>query len=104
MLLPPLCRFAEVDAVKWSMSALAYAMPTMRISMVGHGKIVRSAGRSGRPDTTNSMRKTRSIGPGIDRGMLVHEAQITGTKNALYKAFLDTPVLQLPQDCLLRNK
>jgi hypothetical protein len=33
--------------------------------------------------------------------MPVHEAQITGTKNALYKAFLDTLVLtlvELPTD------
>jgi hypothetical protein len=54
--------------VKWSMNALACAMPTIRISMEGRGKGVRNAVISGHPDMTNSMRRTPSTGPGIERG------------------------------------
>src|SRR2546428_1090796 len=54
--------------VKWSMNALACAMPTMRISMKGRGKVVRNAAISGRPDMTNSMRRSPSTGPDIERG------------------------------------
>jgi hypothetical protein len=64
----PLCRFAGAGDVKWSMNALACAMPTIRISMAGRGKVVRNAVISGRPDMTNSMRRTPSTGPGIERG------------------------------------
>ena len=63
----PMCRFAVAGDVKWSMNALADAIPTMRISMAGRGKVVRNAVISGRLDITNSMRRTPSTGPGIER-------------------------------------
>ena len=68
---PPLCRFVVAGDVKWSMNALAYAMPTTRISTEGRGKVVRNAAISGRPDITNSMRRTPSTGPDIERGTTV---------------------------------
>ena len=34
--------------------------------MEGRGKVVRNAGISGRHEITKSMRKTQSIGPGIE--------------------------------------
>jgi hypothetical protein len=60
------CRFCG-DA-KWSMNASACAIPTIRISMEGRGKVVRNAVMSGHLDITNSMRRTPSTGPGIERG------------------------------------
>jgi len=36
------------------------------------------------------MRKTRSIGQDIEWWWKVNEVQIPGTKNALYRAFLDS--------------
>jgi hypothetical protein len=39
------------------------------------------------------MRKTRSIGHGIEWWWQVNEVQISGTKNALYRAFLDSLTL-----------
>ena len=62
--------------------------------MAALGKAVRSAVRSGRHETTKGMRKTRSIGQDIEWWWKVNEVQIPGTKNALYRAFLDS--LQLP--------
>src|SRR2546426_11724511 len=50
------------------MNALAYAIPTMPISIEGRGKVVRSAALSGRQEIINSMRRTPSIGPDIERG------------------------------------
>jgi hypothetical protein len=58
--------------------------------MVGRGKVVRNAGSSGCHEMTHSTRKTPSIGRDIKAEEGCHEAQITGTKNALKKAFLDT--------------
>ena len=54
------------------------------------GKAVRSAVSSGRHEITKGMRKTRSIGQDIERWWKVNEVQIPGTKNALYRAFLDS--------------
>ena len=51
--------------------------------MVALGKAVRSAEISGHHEITNSMRKIRSIGQGI-------EAQIPGTQIAPQRAILDT--------------
>jgi hypothetical protein len=53
----------------------------MRISMGGLGKVARNAVISGRHEITNAMRRTLSIGHGIE-GADVKEAQIPGTKNA----------------------
>src|SRR5712691_6182751 len=78
----PLCRFEAAGDVKWSMSVLACVLPTMRISMVGRGKVVRNAVMSGRHERTKSMRRTLSIGQDIEGGD-VDEVQIPGTKNAL---------------------
>src|SRR5919201_266180 len=61
---------------KWSMSALACAIPTMRTSMVARGKAVRSAVSSGRHAITKGMRKTRLIGPDIEWFWQVKEHQI----------------------------
>jgi hypothetical protein len=72
------------------MSALACAIPTMKTSMVARGKAVRSAVSSGHHEITKGMRKTRSIGQDIERWWKVNEVQIPGTKDALYRAFLDS--------------
>ena len=69
--------------VKWSTNASACAIPTMKISMAAHGKAVKSAVSSGRHEITKGTRKTRSIGPNIERWWKVNEVQIPGTKNAL---------------------
>ena len=58
--------------------------------MRGRGHVVSNAGRSGRHAMTNATRQTPSIGRDIQAEEGCHEAQITGTKNALKKAFLDT--------------
>ena len=58
--------------------------------MVARGKAVRSAVSSGRHEITKGMRKTRSIGQDIERWWKVNEVQIPGTKDALYRAFLDS--------------
>jgi len=58
--------------------------------MAALGRAVRSAVRSGRHEITKGMRKTPSIGPDIERWWKVTEVQIPGTKNALYRAFLDS--------------
>ena len=50
--------------------------------MAGLGKVVSNAAISGRHEITKSMRRTQSIGQGIEGGD-VNEAQIPGTKNAL---------------------
>ena len=63
--------------------------------MAALGKAVRSAVSSGRHEITKGMRKTPSIGPDIERWWKVTEVQIPGTKNALYRAFLDS-LGQLP--------
>ena len=84
------CRFEEVGGAKWSTNVSVYAIPTMRISMAALGKAVRSAVSSGRHEITKGMRKTRSIGPDIEWWWKVTEVQIPGTKNALYRAFLDS--------------
>jgi len=60
--------------------------------MAALGRAVRSAVRSGRHEITKGMRKTPSIGPDIERWWKVTEVQIPGTKNALYRAFLDSLV------------
>ena len=62
--------------------------------MAALGKAVRSAVSSGRHETTKGMRKTRSIGQDIAWWWKVNEVQIPGTKNALYRAFLDSLGLQ----------
>src|SRR6266704_1152865 len=86
-------RFEGAGGAKLSTNASACAIPTMRISMVSLGKAVRSAVSSGRHEMTKCMRKTRSIGPNIECWWKVNEVQIPGTKNALYRAFLDSLVL-----------
>ena len=86
----PLCRVAVAVGAKWSMNALACAMPTTRTSMEGRGKVVKSAVISGRPGITNSMRRIPSTGPDIETRRQSHEVHITGTKNDIWKAFLDT--------------
>lgn len=58
--------------------------------MVALGRAVSSAVSSGRHEITKGMRKTPSIGPDIERWRKVTEVQIPGTKNALYRAFLDS--------------
>jgi hypothetical protein len=58
--------------------------------MAALGKAVRSAVSSGRHEITKGMRKTRSIGQDIEWWWTVNEVQIPGTKNALYRAFLDS--------------
>ena len=83
-------RFEGAGGAKWSMSALACAILTMRTSMAARGKAVRSAVRSGHHEITKGMRKTRSIGQDIERWWKVNEVQIPGTKDALYRAFLDS--------------
>ncbi len=62
----------------------------MKTSMAALGKAVRSAVSSGRHGITKGMRKTRSIGQDIEWWWKVNEVQISGTKNALYRAFLDS--------------
>src|SRR6266436_2609980 len=62
----------------------------MRTSMAALGKAVRSAVSSGRHEMTKGMRNTRSIGQDIEWWLKVSEVQIPGTKNALYRAFLDS--------------
>jgi hypothetical protein len=57
---------------------------------VALGKAVRSAVSSGRHEITNAMRRTRSIGQNIERCWKINEVQIPGTKDALYRAFLDS--------------
>ena len=61
--------------------------------MAARGKAVRSAVSSGSHAITKGMRKTRSIGPDIEWWWKVNEVQIPGTKNALYRAFLDSLIL-----------
>ena len=75
----PLCRFEAAGDVKWSMNGLACVIHTMRISMVGLGKVVRNAVISGRHAITKPMRRTPSIGQNIE-GWDVNEVQIPGTK------------------------
>ena len=62
----------------------------MRTSMAALGKAVRSVVRSGHHEITKGMRKTRSIGQDIEWWWKANEVQILGTKNALYRAFLDS--------------
>jgi hypothetical protein len=50
---------------------------------------------TGRHEMTKGMRKTRSIGQDIERWWKVNEVQIPGTKDAFYRPFLDSLVLQL---------
>jgi hypothetical protein len=83
-------RCEGAGGAKWSTSASACAILTMRTSMAALGKAVRSAVSSGRHEMTKGMRKTRSIGPDIEWWWKVNEVQIPGTKNALYRAFLDS--------------
>ena len=54
------------------------------------GKAVRSAVSFGRHEITKGMRKTRSIGQDIEWWWKANEAHISGTKKALYRAFLDS--------------
>ena len=61
--------------------------------MAARGKAVRSAVSSGHHEMTKGMRKTRSIGQDIERWWKVNEVQIPGTKDALYRAFLDSLVV-----------
>jgi len=58
--------------------------------MAALGKAVRSAVSSGRHEITKGMQQTRSIGQDIEWWWKVNEVQIPGTKNALYRAFLDS--------------
>ena len=62
--------------------------------MAARGKAGRRAVRSGRHEITKGMRKTRSIGQDIERWWKVNEAHIPGTKDALYRAFLDSLALR----------
>ena len=87
------CRFEGAGGATWSTSASACAMPTMRTSMAARGKAVRSAVRAGHHEITKGMRRTRSIGQDIEWWSKVDEVQIPGTKNALYRAFLDSLIL-----------
>ena len=91
-------RFEGAGGAKWSMSALACAIPTMKTSMVARGKAVRSAVSSGHHEITKDMRKTRSIGQDIERWWKVNEVQIPGTKDALYRASLDSLGLGTAED------
>ena len=84
------CRFEGTGGAKWSTSASACAIPTMRISTTALGKAVRSAVSSGHREIIKGMRKTRSIGRGIEWWWKGNEVQIPGTKIALYRAFLDS--------------
>jgi hypothetical protein len=61
--------------------------------MAARGTAVRSAVSAGRHEITKGMRKTRAIGQDIEWWWKVNEVQIPGTKNALYRAFLDSLVL-----------
>ena len=90
-------RFDGVGGAKWSTAASAGAIVTMRLSIGALGKAVRSAVSSGFHEMTNWRRKTRSIGQHIKRWGKVNEVQIPGTKNALYRAFLDSLVLGFPR-------
>ena len=58
--------------------------------MVARGTAVRSVVSSGRHEIIKGMRTTRSIGQDIEWWWKVNEVQIPGTKNALYRAFLDS--------------
>ena len=77
--MPRFVRFEEAGGAKWSTSGLVCAILTMRISMVGRGNVVRNAAIFGRHEITNAMRRTPSIGQGIE-GSDVNEAQNPGTK------------------------
>jgi hydroxymethylpyrimidine/phosphomethylpyrimidine kinase len=83
-------RFEGAGGAKWSTSASACVIPTMRTSMTARGKAVSSAVSSGRHEITKGMRKTRSIGQDIEWWWKVSEVHIPDTKNALYRAFLDS--------------
>lgn len=85
-------RFEGAGGAKWSTSASACVIPTMRTSMAARGKAVSSAVSSGRHEITKGMRKTRSIGQDIEWWWKVSEVHIPDTKNALYRAFLDSLV------------
>ena len=76
-------RVEGVGGAKWSTTASACAIPTMRLSLAALGKAVRNAGSSGHLEVTKRMRKTRSIDQQIERWWRVNEVQIPGTKNAL---------------------
>jgi hypothetical protein len=93
-------RFEGVDGAKWSMNASACAIRTMRISTTALGRVVSSAVSFGRHEITKGTRKTRSIGPNIERWWKGNEVEIPGTKNARQKAFLDA----LLQKSLLATK
>lgn len=58
--------------------------------MAARGKAVSSAVSAGHHEITKGMRKTRSIGQDIERWWKVNEVQIPGTKDPLYRAFLDS--------------
>ena len=62
----PFYRFEVAGDAKSSMSALACVIPTMRIGMVGRGKVVRNAEISGRHEITKSTPRIPSIGPDIE--------------------------------------
>ena len=83
-------RFEGAGGAKWSTSASACVIPTMRTSMAARGKAVSSAVSSGRHEITKGMRKTRSIGQDIEWWWKVSAVHIPDTKNALYRAFLDS--------------
>ena len=70
--------------------------------MAALGKAVSSAVSSGRHEITKGMRKTRSIGQDIERWWKVNEVQIPGTKDALYRAFLDSLILSRAYETNLR--
>jgi hypothetical protein len=88
-------RFEGVDGAKWSMNASVCAIRTMRISTTALGRVVSSAVSFGRHEITKGTRKTRSIGPNIERWWKGNEVEIPGTKNARQKAFLDALGLPL---------
>ena len=72
--------------------------------MAARGKAVRSAVSSGRHEITKGMRKTRSIGQDIERWWKVNEVQISGTKDVLYRAFLDSLSLSVAPRFLSKPK
>ena len=79
----PICHFVAVGDVKWSMSVLAYAIPTMRTTMLGLGRVARNAVISGHHETTKPMQRTPSIGQDIEGPGRGHEARIMSTENVL---------------------
>jgi hypothetical protein len=107
VVIPRFSRFEVAGDATWSMSVLACAIRIIRTSTEDLGKVVSNAAISGRHAITKSMRKTRSIGQDIERRWEGNEVQIPGTKNALYRTFLDSlsysHIHQFGRQCQLQN-